>query len=69
MLASLPVGQFNLPHCITMVADKNQVCVADREAGRIQCFSADSGDFTKQFNLPEFGGRLYAVAYSSASGM
>eukprot|EP00057_Strongylocentrotus_purpuratus_P006222 XP_011660696.1 PREDICTED: peptidyl-glycine alpha-amidating monooxygenase A isoform X1 [Strongylocentrotus purpuratus] len=68
MLASLPVGQFNLPHCITMVSDKNQVCVADREAGRIQCFSADSGDFTKQFNLPEFGGRLYAVAYSSASG-
>lgn len=62
------VGQFNLPHCITMVTDKNQVCVADREVGRIQCFNADSGDFTKQFNLPEFGGRLYAVAYTSASG-
>ncbi|XP_063955634.1 peptidyl-glycine alpha-amidating monooxygenase B-like isoform X1 [Lytechinus pictus] len=68
MPAGLPVGQFNLPHCITMVTDKNQVCVADREAGRIQCFNADSGDFTKQFHLSEFGGRLYAVTYTSASG-
>ncbi|XP_071507149.1 peptidyl-glycine alpha-amidating monooxygenase-like [Diadema antillarum] len=63
-----PVGQFNIPHSITMVTDKDHVCVADREVGRIQCFESGSGDFVKQFNLPEFGGRLYAVVYTSASG-
>ncbi len=41
-------------------------CVADRENGRIQCFSLPYGYFRFQIRLEEeFNGRLFSVAYST----
>ncbi|XP_017491334.1 PREDICTED: peptidyl-glycine alpha-amidating monooxygenase-like, partial [Rhagoletis zephyria] len=41
-------------------------CVADRENGRIQCFSLPYGYFRFQIRLEEeFNGRLFSVAYSA----
>ena len=42
--------------------------MADRENGRIQCFVADSGEFLKEIKKEEFGGEVYAIAYSPHSG-
>lgn len=43
---------FNIPHKITYAKEANMICVADRENGRIQCFSFEpkknSGDRTSQ---------------------
>ncbi|XP_059476851.1 peptidyl-alpha-hydroxyglycine alpha-amidating lyase 1-like [Neocloeon triangulifer] len=61
---------FNIPHALALAEDKNRVCVADRENGRIQCFTIDSGIFVSQFAPSEFGKRVYSVAYTpSQSGM
>lgn len=38
-----PPGSFAIPHALTLVKDKNLICAADRENGRIQCFSAENG--------------------------
>uniref|UniRef100_A0A8C6IZ74 Uncharacterized protein n=1 Tax=Melopsittacus undulatus TaxID=13146 RepID=A0A8C6IZ74_MELUD len=31
-------GQFHIPHSLALIPDFSQLCVADRENGRIQCF-------------------------------
>jgi len=43
------------------------VCVADRENGRVQCFSLD-GDFTRSIKPQQFGSRIFSVAYTKANG-
>uniref|UniRef100_A0A673GQ21 Peptidyl-glycine alpha-amidating monooxygenase B-like n=1 Tax=Sinocyclocheilus rhinocerous TaxID=307959 RepID=A0A673GQ21_9TELE len=45
-----------------------QLCVADRDNGRIQCFRADTGEFVKEIKKEQFGGEVFAIAYSPAQG-
>ncbi|XP_022106613.1 peptidyl-glycine alpha-amidating monooxygenase-like [Acanthaster planci] len=59
---------FSIPHSLTFVPSRQQLCVADRENGRIQCFEADSGKYVREYNLPEFGQRLFAISYSPWKG-
>lgn len=42
--------------------------MADRENGRIQCFLAQSGEFVKEIKKEEFGGKVFAIAYSPVGG-
>ncbi|NP_001081254.1 peptidyl-glycine alpha-amidating monooxygenase B precursor [Xenopus laevis] len=57
-------GQFRIPHSLTMISDQGQLCVADRENGRIQCFHAKTGEFVKQIKHQEFGREVFAVSYA-----
>jgi len=59
---------FNVPHGLALAEEKNQVCVADRENGRVQCFSSVDGSFVQSVKPPEFGSRIFSVAYSSNNG-
>ncbi|XP_071965745.1 peptidyl-glycine alpha-amidating monooxygenase B-like [Antedon mediterranea] len=71
-------GPLNIPHSLTLIPEKNQVCVADREQGRIVCIDSNSGQFIKYFKSSEFGsvfaiensvdGNMYAVNGASPSG-
>ncbi|XP_063820146.1 peptidyl-glycine alpha-amidating monooxygenase isoform X2 [Pseudophryne corroboree] len=56
-------SQFRIPHSLTMVPDQGQLCVADRENGRIQCFIAETGHFVKEIKHPAFGREVFAVSY------
>ncbi|KAM4807962.1 peptidyl-glycine alpha-amidating monooxygenase isoform 2-T3 [Rhinophrynus dorsalis] len=56
-------GQFRIPHSLTMVPELGQLCVADRENGRIQCFHSETGRFVKEIKHREFGREVFAVAY------
>ena len=60
-------NSFNIPHGLALAEDKQEICVADRENGRVQCFSLE-GDFTRSIQPEEFGSRIFSVAYSSAKG-
>ncbi|KAK2818768.1 hypothetical protein Q5P01_024329 [Channa striata] len=55
---------FNIPHSLVYLPDKQEVCVADRENGRIQCFIAETGEFVKEIKKVEFGGEVFAITYS-----
>ncbi|KAG7247429.1 hypothetical protein CRUP_035543, partial [Coryphaenoides rupestris] len=59
---------FSIPHSLAFLPDRRELCVADRENGRIQCFVADSGEFLKEIKKEEFGGEVYAIAYSPHNG-
>ncbi|XP_056146473.1 peptidylglycine alpha-amidating monooxygenase isoform X2 [Lampris incognitus] len=59
---------FRVPHSLAYLADRQELCVADRENGRIQCFIADSGDFIKEIKRKEFGGEVFAISYSPGDG-
>jgi len=60
-------NSFNIPHGLALAEDRSEVCVADRENGRVQCFSLD-GDFTRSIKPEEFGSRIFSVAYTQAKG-
>ncbi|PWS21422.1 hypothetical protein DKP78_23650, partial [Enterococcus faecium] len=34
---------FQIPHSLVFLPDRQELCVADRENGRIQCFLAEAG--------------------------
>ncbi|KAF7216706.1 peptidyl-glycine alpha-amidating monooxygenase A [Nothobranchius furzeri] len=55
---------FQIPHSLVFLPDRKEVCVADRENGRIQCFIAETGQFVKEIKKDEFGGKLFAITYS-----
>ncbi|XP_029025578.2 peptidyl-glycine alpha-amidating monooxygenase B isoform X3 [Betta splendens] len=57
---------FQIPHSLAFLPDKQEVCVADRENGRIQCFIAETGEFVKEIKKEEFGGEVFAISYSPA---
>lgn len=57
---------FQIPHSLVLLPDKKEVCVADRENGRIQCFIAETGEFVKEIKKDEFGGEVFAITYSPA---
>ncbi|XP_062368694.1 peptidyl-glycine alpha-amidating monooxygenase isoform X6 [Cinclus cinclus] len=56
-------GQFRIPHSLALIPDLSQLCVADRENGRIQCFRLESGKFTREIKHKAFGRELFAVSY------
>ena len=60
-------NSFNIPHGLALAEERNEVCVADRENGRVQCFTLD-GDFTRSIQPEEFGSRIFSVAYTKAKG-
>uniref|UniRef100_S4RCU0 peptidylamidoglycolate lyase n=1 Tax=Petromyzon marinus TaxID=7757 RepID=S4RCU0_PETMA len=73
-------GEFRIPHALTLVSrvsddagndgggDSSALCVADRENGRVQCFRADDGTRTRTIEHAAFGGRVFSLAYTPASG-
>ncbi|KAM4752267.1 peptidyl-glycine alpha-amidating monooxygenase isoform 9-T14 [Cyanocitta cristata] len=56
-------GQFHIPHSLALISDLSQLCVADRENGRIQCFRLETGEFTREIKHKAFGRELFAVSY------
>ncbi|KAI1239736.1 hypothetical protein IHE44_0011164 [Lamprotornis superbus] len=56
-------GQFRIPHSLALIPDLSQLCVADRENGRIQCFKLETGEFTREIKHKAFGRELFAVSY------
>ncbi|XP_059478776.1 peptidyl-alpha-hydroxyglycine alpha-amidating lyase 1 [Neocloeon triangulifer] len=60
--------ELSIPHSLALAEEKNLVCVADRENGRIQCFRIDNGTFVGQIAPREFGRRLFSVAYTPLQG-
>ncbi|KAL2310267.1 hypothetical protein Nmel_006518, partial [Mimus melanotis] len=56
-------GQFRIPHSLALIPDLSQLCIADRENGRIQCFRLETGTFTKEIKHKAFGRELFAVSY------
>lgn len=59
---------FQIPHSLVFLPDRRQLCVADRENGRVQCFLAETGEFIKEIKKDEFGGKVFAVSYSPEQG-
>ncbi|XP_042311152.1 peptidyl-glycine alpha-amidating monooxygenase isoform X4 [Sceloporus undulatus] len=57
-------SQFSIPHSLTLVSDFGQLCVADRENGRIQCFKPETGQFVKEIRHPLFGREVFAISYA-----
>ncbi|KAM9587202.1 peptidyl-glycine alpha-amidating monooxygenase isoform 9-T16 [Morphnus guianensis] len=56
-------GQFHIPHSLALIPDFSQLCVADRENGRIQCFKLGTGEFIREIKHKSFGRELFAVSY------
>uniref|UniRef100_G1N537 Peptidylglycine alpha-amidating monooxygenase n=1 Tax=Meleagris gallopavo TaxID=9103 RepID=G1N537_MELGA len=57
-------GQFRIPHSLALIPELSQLCVADRENGRIQCFRLETGEFVREIKHKSFGRELFAVSYS-----
>ncbi|KAG8221827.1 hypothetical protein J437_LFUL003461 [Ladona fulva] len=55
---------FSIPHALALAKDESLLCVADRENGRIQCFLSHNGSYAFQLHYPEFGTRVFSVAYA-----
>jgi peptidylamidoglycolate lyase len=64
----LPPYEFSVPHALALAEDKEMLCVADRENGRIQCFNSHNGSFIAQYRSREMGSRIFSMAYSPAQG-
>lgn len=64
----LPPYQLWIPHALTLAEDKDLICVADRENGRVLCFNINNGTFKSEINTQLFQ-RIYSVAYSPIAGM
>nr|XP_057916242.1 peptidyl-glycine alpha-amidating monooxygenase isoform X2 [Doryrhamphus excisus] len=59
---------FRIPHSLAFLPERNELCVADRENGRIQCFTAHNGEFVKEIKKEEFGGSVYAITFLPVGG-
>ena len=57
----------NVPHALAMAHDKNLICVADRENGRVLCYNMD-GQIARIMQPKEFGSTIYSIAYCDAKG-
>ena len=58
---------FDVPHSIVDVPNKQWVCVADRENGRVTCFDYN-GKLVKEIHPTEMSKRVFAVTYSQENG-
>ncbi|XP_060224286.1 peptidyl-glycine alpha-amidating monooxygenase isoform X8 [Meriones unguiculatus] len=56
-------GQFSVPHSLALVPHLDQLCVADRENGRIQCFKTDTKEFVREIKHASFGRNVFAISY------
>ncbi|NXP52711.1 AMD monooxygenase, partial [Heliornis fulica] len=56
-------GQFRIPHSLALIPDFSQLCVADRENGRIQCFRLETGEFIREIKHKSFGREVFAISY------
>lgn len=65
----MPHSVFSVVHNIVMCGPTlSDVCVADRENGRIQIFDKE-GNFLRIFeDKKKIGQRLFAIAYSPSEG-
>ncbi|XP_045597192.2 peptidyl-glycine alpha-amidating monooxygenase B isoform X2 [Procambarus clarkii] len=68
MIGTPAPGTFSIPHALALAEDQGEVCVADRENGRVQCFTVSQGKFRRVFQYDDWGGRLFSVAYTPAFG-
>ncbi|XP_061836617.1 peptidyl-glycine alpha-amidating monooxygenase B isoform X1 [Nerophis lumbriciformis] len=59
---------FRIPHSLAFLPKNKEVCVADRENGRIQCFTAQTGEFVKEIKKEEFGGSVFAITFLPVGG-
>ncbi|XP_056680968.1 peptidyl-glycine alpha-amidating monooxygenase isoform X7 [Monodelphis domestica] len=57
-------GQFQVPHSLTLVPHFGQLCVADRENGRIQCFKTETKEFVREIKHTAFGRNVFAISYT-----
>jgi len=55
-----------IPHSVALVPENDLVCVADRENGRIQCFSIIDGQLKKVIKHPDFRSYIYAIYYQGS---
>lgn len=58
------MNAFVVPHALALASELNYIYVADRENGRIMCFSANNGTFHKEYRHPNIGTKIYSVAYA-----
>ncbi|XP_017045041.1 peptidyl-alpha-hydroxyglycine alpha-amidating lyase 1 isoform X1 [Drosophila ficusphila] len=63
-----PQNYFAIPHALTLVPELQLLCAADRENGRVQCFSSHNGTFHSQYHNQLIGDRLFSMAYTPAAG-
>ncbi|KAM6222732.1 peptidyl-glycine alpha-amidating monooxygenase isoform 2-T2 [Rhynchocyon petersi] len=56
-------GQFSVPHSLALIPHLGQLCVADRENGRIQCFQTDTKEFVREIKHASFGRNVFAISY------
>ncbi|XP_016929420.2 peptidyl-alpha-hydroxyglycine alpha-amidating lyase 1 isoform X3 [Drosophila suzukii] len=63
-----PQNYFAIPHALTLVPELQLICTADRENGRVQCFSSINGTFHSQYHSQLIGDRLFSMAYTPATG-
>lgn len=63
-----PRNFFAIPHALALASDLGLLCVADRENGRVQCFSTIDGTFHSQYHSGIIGDRLFSVAYAPIDG-
>ena len=59
--------RLNVPHALSMAHDKNLICVADRENGRVLCYNME-GQIARVMKPPEFGSTIYSIAYCENKG-
>nr|CAB3264641.1 peptidyl-glycine alpha-amidating monooxygenase A [Phallusia mammillata] len=64
-----PPGVFNVAHSIALVQNEQHVCVADRENGRIQCFTKEGQLIKIIINHPVIGQSIYAISYSDVDDL
>ncbi|XP_066900796.1 peptidyl-alpha-hydroxyglycine alpha-amidating lyase 1 isoform X2 [Halyomorpha halys] len=60
--------QLQIPHALAVIEDKGLLCTADRENGRIMCYTTKNGNYSAQYSSDYMGSRLFSVAYSPVSG-
>jgi len=63
-----PPYAFAVPHALALAEERNVICVADRENGRIQCFQINNGTYIGQIAYKDFGRRLFSIAYTPSQG-
>ena len=63
---------FLIPHSLALINGETEICVADRQHGRIQCFSSEDGTFTRSMT-PDQGGStartVYGIDYSDGKAL
>lgn len=64
----VPENFLAIPHALTYLGDKELICVADREQGRIQCFHAQNGTFHSMYSNTQIGSRLFSIKYLPLDG-